>query len=288
MSMAYGAKGGILRRILHAFHKVSMIHIQTVDRVTIDQTGVAIKLKGLSMGLSGVELDNYVRENLVQEVVATQPASDALSLTGWHTLARRHSIFKPFVMFTSPLIKQYNQIVQAAQDFELKRQTGTLNAADFGNAAYRISIPLILNSFLIYMTKYGFDKLRDAILGIEDDKELKDHVEGILSRATGNLVVSGPYIERAIKFVRNKATGKPAYDIDSNIVTDSVEKLADAMGTAFSAYGEKSPLKRSKKFNQAIGKFLRGGEIFGVPGGAVGPWYDRITNPKKFMKKRLR
>jgi len=282
----YGAKGGILRRTAKGYSRMMMVLIKLADRVTINQIAVTFKLKGLDMGLEGQELDNYVRDEIVREVLATQPSSDALSLSGWHIWARRQPIVKPFVMFTSPLIKQYNQIVQAMQDFSFKEKTGTLTPADFGELGYRVAIPLIINSFLIYMTKYGFDALRNWIIGVEDDKELPDHIEGVVNRAAGNLVVAGPHILSALNFIRKRASGKRAWEPGSNIVEDSVIELAEGAGDAFKAAGTRSPKKSAKALKRSISKFLRGGEIFGVPGGAVAPWYDRFVFKKRYKRRR--
>lgn len=283
----YGAKGGILRRGIKGYSRASMMHIQVADRVTINQIAIAFKLKGLDMGLEGQELDNYIKDQIVREVVATQPSSDALSLTGWHIAAREHPfLVKPFVMFTSPLIKQCNQIIQALQDFSFKEKTGTLTPADFGELGFRVSIPLVVNSFLITMTKYGFDALRNWLIGVDDDKGTVGIIENFVNRASGNLVVAGPHLYSAGNLIVQRGRGKRAYEPGSNIVEDSIIELCYGISDAFKAAGTRSPKKSAKALKRSISKFLRGGEIFGAPGGAVGPWYDRFAFKKRYGKRR--
>ena len=273
----YGGKGGIPRQIVSGTHHVLLSHIKLGDRTTIDRIGLAIKLEGMDKGLSGKQLDDYVKWELVKEVVATQPSSDSLSLSGYHQYARAHPSVKPFVMFTAPLVKQYNQIAQAFQDFEYKRKTGQLTSNDFGKLGYRIAIPLILNSFLIYMVRFGYDKLVAALLGVEDDKELKDIISGTMSRTWGNLPVIGPRVDSALGFVR----GQHRHDPTGNIIESSIYALGEAGYYAHKALGEKSPKKAAAYKSRMIGKAMRGGQVFAFPGGGVAPWYDKLTKPKR-------
>jgi len=209
----------------HGWSDASMKGIHEADRVAVLTIWGGAKAEGQQKGYKGDALLRYTAERAQSIVNETQPTWDTLTSSGLARMARKQTVFRLSILFSSQRNKNANILYRATSEYAHSDRT----LADTKKYVKKLVTVGVVQSYAIA----GISSLFWALLGYggrdEDENWLTNWAWSAAEKTLSNWLLVGPVITKTIKRLRNKydqQQGAIEGVIDDAItVVDSADEL---------------------------------------------------------------
>jgi hypothetical protein len=261
--------------------RTAMGLIQKADTQVMYRIWRAAKLEAQARGLSGDALMRETARRSQEIVDRTQPTWDVLTISQLQRYGRKHAWAKLAMMFSSQRNKNFNMAMRALDDYAASNN----KQRDFLPMVRKVLVPTLINAFLLYMIKFGWDRLK----GKKEDQPVLGGALGVANRMAGNWLIGGDMASALIRVGDAVRKGRPVFFVDTtdNVLESGGKEFLDAFYYTLQGFAYASSEKPSKR-NKAGTKFWRGLEhlIRGISMFSGVPIQGPVTDIRDLLKEK--